>query len=272
VIAKADLEGADSWSVAAMCKHVGDWQMMEDLEHGLKPAQALTIAHLFGTHLITSPAEELVAFKGQLKEKLSEQKKSRGPGRTDYDVFKAVSHGSNYCMGAATTQDNMFKKSEGELWVPLHEVTAFQNLYFKRYRGLKSVHARIVQLMQHSPSLESEDGHVREFFGRKDNSTVREMMAHLPQANTAFATNQLILRIFYNKRNRTIKNNLLVQPLNQVHDESVIQFPADRIEESVALLKDFSQNTIRLWGSEFSIPFEAAYGPDWGNCNNTIEI
>ena len=64
---KADLEGADSWTVAAQCQALGDSNMMNDLLGGIKPAQALAIAHVFDRKLITASTEVLASYKAKFE-------------------------------------------------------------------------------------------------------------------------------------------------------------------------------------------------------------
>lgn len=265
---KADLEGADSWTVAAQLVSLGDNRMMEDLLGGIKPAVALTMAFLFGRHLISASIEELLTYTAKFKSVKKQEEATRGPGRTTYDAMKAVSHGSNYCMGPTTTHQNIFKKTDGDLFVPIEQCKAAQALYEQRYKGLNKLHERMVSLLSSHGFLDSFSGNRRYFFGRRDNATVREMVAQLPQSHTTLATNQLFERALHWLGNRLNNQSLrlLLEPLNQVHDEACLASPTverDRARE--AFLK-MSTNKMSCWGVEFSIPFEANYGPNWGAC------
>lgn len=265
---KADLEGADSWTVAAQLVSLGDTRMMEDLLGGIKPAVALTIAFLFGRHLIKASIDELLTYAPRFKDAMKAEKKLRGPGRTTYDAMKAVSHGSNYCMGPQTTHQNIFKKTDGDLFVPVEQCKAAQNLYEQRYRGLEKLHERMVGLLGSHGFLDSYSGNRRYFFGRRDNSTVRQMVAHLPQSHTTLATNQLFERAMHWDGNRLFvgRPNLLLEPLNQVHDEACLASPTVERERARDVFRKMSQNKMECWGVEFSIPFEANYGTNWGDC------
>lgn len=266
---KADLEGADSWTVAAQLVSLGDNRMMDDLLGGIKPAVALTIAFLFGRHLIKAPIEELLTYAPKFKTIKKDEERTRGPGRTTYDAMKAVSHGSNYCMGPQTTHQNIFKKTDGDLFVPVEQCRAAQNLYEQRYPGLKILHERMVGLLNTHGFLDAFSGNRRYFFGRRDNSTVREMVAHLPQAHTTYATNLLFERVLHWPINRLggSGNHLLLAPLNQVHDEACLAYPTAERERARDAFAKMSKNTMECWGVSFSIPFEANYGPSWGQCD-----
>lgn len=268
---KSDLEGADSWTVAAMLSALGDNRMMDDLLHGIKPAQALTIASLFGEHLITASWSELKALLPSFKTAMKEQEKVRGKKRTDYDAYKAVSHGTNYCMGPKTTCDNIFKKSDGELYVSLETCRDKQFLYEKRYPGLAKLKERMASLLSTHGYLDAYSGNRRIFFGRRDNNTVREMISQLPQAHTTYVTNLLFDRLFHWKGNRMGNGReLVVKPVNQVHDEACKVFARSDLDRAREIFRVCSVNRITCWGVDFTIPFESTYGESWGECDEVL--
>jgi DNA polymerase I-like protein with 3'-5' exonuclease and polymerase domains len=268
---KADLEGADSWTVAAMLSSLGDNTMMDDLLGGIKPAQALTIAVLFGQHLISAPTEHLRSFLPDFKKAIKAQEAQRGKKRSDYDAMKAVSHGSNYCMGPQNVHETTFKKSNGELYVPVADCRTYQGLYEKRYKGLFKLREKMAALLSSHGYLDAFSGNRRYFYGRRDNSTVREMISQLPQAHTTYATNLLLERLYYWKGNR-LDNKLVLlhKPINQVHDETNTLFPRTEIERARDIFQKCSYNRIVCWGVEFTIPFEVTYGVNWGQCDEDL--
>lgn len=269
---KADLEGADSWTVAACLSSIGDNTMMDDLTSGLKPAQAIGIIFLCGKHLVNRPASELKQYMPIFKQRIAEDKKHRGPGRTIYDVMKAVSHGGNYGMAAATEQANIFKKTDGELYVPLSECEELNALYLSRYRGVRTWHEKLAGLLSTRGYLDCFSGQRREFFGRRSADTVREMASMLPQSNTGYVTNCAIYNLYYAPYNRRASNQsqLVMRLVNQVHDETVCCFRRDDLDLARQIFARASANKIETWGVEFSIPFEVNYGTDWGNCNEVL--
>lgn len=263
---KADLEGADSWTVAAMLASLGDSTMMYDLKAGLKPAQALGIAQCFGTHLISKDASEILTYLKDFKKIVKQEEADRGPGRTIYDIMKAVSHGSNYGMGPNTMQDNAFKRSDGELYVPVGDCKRFQQLYEKRYNKLHDLQSRMASILTTHGYLDSFSGNRRYFFGRRDSSTVRVMLSQLPQSITSFITNQLLDRLYHWKENRCGPRSFILAPLNQVHDETDLAFRFEHLDRARSIFEQASRNKVVTWGIEYSIPFEANYGTNWGDC------
>lgn len=269
---KADLEGADSWTVAAMLVALGDNRMMDDLLNHVKPAQCLAIASLYGEHLITADVDTIHGYLPQLKAEVKLQEARLGKKRTIYDACKAVSHGSNYCMGPQTTHENIFKKTDGDLYVPVDDCKRMQGLYERRYRGLFKLRERMVGLLNSHGYLDAYSGNRRYFFGRRDNSTVREMISQLPQAHTTYATNLLLERLYYWRGNRCGPDNvrLVHKPVNQVHDETNTFFAREKFEQARSIFSACSTNAMECWGVNFTIPFESTYGLNWGECDETF--
>lgn len=268
--AKADLEGADSWTVAACCAALGDSTMLLDLQGGIKPAQALAIAQLFGRNLIEASTETLASYKKQLKEISKHETISIGDGRTTYDVMKAVSHGSNYAMFRNTMSKNVFKKSEGNLYIDPHDCEDFQKLYYKRYKGIPEWHTFLHAQLKKNGFLDSAAGTRRYFLDRLDaQETLRQALAHCPQAHTSFVTNRFLEALMWRKENRIYNLThpaLILKPINQVHDETDFLFQTARIDEARQVFSAMVNGKLSFWGVEFEIPFEVKYGPDWGHC------
>jgi DNA polymerase I-like protein with 3'-5' exonuclease and polymerase domains/uracil-DNA glycosylase len=268
---KADLEGADAWTVAAMLSALGDNTMLDDLLAGVKPAQALTIAVLFGQHLVSAPAAQLKSYMPEFKAAIKLQESTRGKKRSDYDAMKAVSHGSNYCMGPQLVHETMFKKSNGELYVPVTTCRDYQALYEKRYKGLFKLRERMSALLASHGYLDAYSGNRRYFYGRRDNSTVRAMISQLPQAHTTYATNLLLDRLYHWRANRLDASlRLLHRPINQVHDETNTLFPRSELDRARDVFQRASVNRITCWGVDFTIPFEVNYGVSWGECDEEL--
>ncbi len=266
--AKCDLEGADSWTVAAQLASLGDATMMDDLLAGLKPAQIMGIAWVFGSHLVTQPASEIKTYLKDFKAIVKKEEKERGPSKTIYDIMKAGSHGSNYGMGPSTMQDNTFKRSDGELFVPISDFKRFQDLYARRYKKLYALQEKMSSLLATHGYLDSFSGNRRTFFSRHDSSTVRIMLSQLPQNITGFVTNQLLDRLYHWKRNRfgTLGRSLILAPVNQVHDETDLMLKSERLGQAREIFHKAAENKIVTWGIEYSIPFDANYGSSWDDC------
>lgn len=253
---KADLEGADSWTQAAQLAHLGHHVLMNDLRAGLKPAQALAIASLVNWDLLSASADEISQHKHVLK---------TPEGKVRYRVMKAVSHGSAYMMKKNMMHANIFKQSMGELYIRPFECEQYQKAFYQRY-PFPELHEFMRRKMMKGDPLGCCTGNVRHFFGRRDDATLRQMLAHIPQQLTAYTVGVLMLRLFYDRGNRvpSSPSKLIIEPVNQVHDEVDLIFPADQVEHFRETFVKHRDVTLDVWGQEFKIPFEATYGKSWG--------
>jgi hypothetical protein len=111
----------------------------------------------------------------------------------------------------------------------------------------------------------------RTFFGRNDNHRTRVALSLLPQNNTAYATNRALHNLFYADYNRRAgTTTLIVEPINQVHDEADLAFYENELKLVGEIFNKASDFTSEVWGLEFKIPFDPNYGSNWGNCDQPI--
>lgn len=256
---KADLEGADSWTQAAQLACLGDNRLMRDLLAGLKPAQALGLARVYGDEMLTKDTADLLPLKEVLK---------TPDGEVIYRICKAVSHGSAYMMKEMTMHMNIFKTSDGDLFVNPAECKKSQQLFYKRYNFPK-VHEFVRQTMHSKGYLDYSDGSRQYFLGRKDDATLREMLAAAPQCHTGRGANTTLLNVFHDPEN-TYNGRLLLQPINQVHDETDMLFPTDQLEKAREIFYRACQLKQTFWGQTFQIPFESKWGETWDDCDNAF--
>lgn len=263
---KCDLEGADAWTVAGQLLKLGDPTMFNDLRAGLKPAQILSLATIVGEHVISWDASQLVPLLKLHKPFLKTKE-----GKQIYDTDKAVSHGTNYMMQAPTMHMTIFKRSLAELYVPVKECEKKRLLYLKRYPGLQRLYNHIPTLINSNGYLDCPSGMRRVFFGRNDNHRTRVGLALIPQNNTAFATNRALHNLFYHPYNRRADGvSLVVCPINQVHDEADLAFHESELSLVQSIFTRATDFSSEVWGCEFKIPFDANYGPNWGNANTPL--
>ena len=258
---KADLEGADSVTMGACLKALGHPTLMDDILHRIKPAQTIALQLLTGKPFTKMSQQEILANKYLLKDK---------KGKQFYRITKAVNHGSAYMLGFDGMSDNMLRISEGELYVSPQECKKVQAMLFERY-DYRIYHKAIHKIMCSNPVLKAANGQVREFYGRADNTTCREMCSYLPQVHTAFVTNKVIERFYYDPRAKRNGVNLL-RLCNQVHDELCGFIREEDVDEVEQLFKEFSYVPLSIWGVDFSIEFEAQVGPNWGNMTRDFNL
>lgn len=248
---QCDLSGADSWTVAAHLAFLGEPTMLDDLLAGIKPAKVLALMRRHG-------AEINNLSRADLLKRCDEVKKS------DWDYFasKIGIHGTCYLMGARTLGNKIFLESEGNVHLTEAETKLLQGLCKTRYRVPKW-HNWTERQLALRPELQSASGHVRRFFGRRD-EILGEALAHEPQINTTYATNLAMWRLWTDPDNKRPDGGLYVEPLHSVHDALVGQFPKAMTAWAVPKIREWFNNPIRIANKTLVIPFEGAYGESWG--------
>ena len=258
---QCDLSGADGWTVAAECKGLGDPTMWDDYVYGMKPAKIIAAMY------IASMSKLDVS-------KLSRADLNSYINSIDippwlYAACKAVQHGSNYGMKEHTMSSSLLKQSwkkSGEpIYVAPKDCGALQMLYlYRRYIGVPRWHEQITKQLNTTGRMECASGHVRQFFGRKtDTTTINAALSQQPQANTTYATNLALQRLWTDPENRRADGTFRIEPLHQVHDALIGQFAESDLEWAKGKIREYFNNPITIAGTELVIPFEGGYGKNW---------
>jgi len=128
---------------------------------------------------------------------------------------------------------------------------------------------RFLSSQNYPAKLVAPNGMVRRFFGRKT-EVLGEALAHLPQVVTTYATNTAAYKPWTDPENRLAKETgqgLRVEPMHQVHDELLVQFKIEDTTWAVDKIKSWFDNEIIIAGIRIKIPYDGAYGPNWGDLN-----
>lgn len=177
----------------------------------------------------------------------------------------SITGNSNYGMGKVLLSQTIFKQSDGSVNLSAKDAERLQDLYFRRYPGVQRWHAWIQRQLTTKRSLVSASGHRRLFFGMpNEHDTFKQALANEPQENTTFATNMAALRLWSDPDNRQPSGRLIVEPLHQVHDAILGQFPRDQTDFAIRKIREWFRNPMVIGGLELVIPFEGAYGRSWG--------
>lgn len=262
-----DLAGADGWTVAAHCARHGDNTMLLDYQAGIKPAKVIALMYRHGQQIAQLSRDELVI---RCKE-VSEQ----GDLGWQYAASKAVQHGTNYMMGAPTVADTILKgsyKNTGRpVYVPIPECKRLQALYLQRYPGVTKWHSWVDNRIRTRGQLTAASGCTRRFFGRpNDKVTLRDALSHEPQANTTYATNLAMEALYYDPENRREDGRFIIEPLHQVHDAVVGQWPKEVRDWAIKKLYGYFDNEMLIADTKMVIPFDGEYGRSWGEIYNEM--
>jgi len=169
------------------------------------------------------------------------------------DLAKRLGHGTNY-LGQPETMAKHTK-----LPVPL--VRSFQQRYLKEFACIAALHEEVLRQLSDGGKVTSIWGRERVFFGRADDpATQREAVAYVGQSPTADEINHAILNLWRWGE---------VQLLMQVHDSVLFQFPYNARNEIIPQALETAKAPLRLVGGrEFTVPYEAKVGWNWGDEND----
>lgn len=272
-----DLEGADSWTVAAELAALGDRAMMLDLEAGIKPAQILCLIYL---GMIKPGEQDRAKIKALVKET-----KSGWPDWL-YPASKSCLHGSSYGMGWQTMKATVLKYSMADLPVELGEakpivltkaqIDTLQGGVFARYPKLKHWHEVEGANLLSKGWIETSGGHRRLFYGRKrevkhghwvaNHDTLKEVLATKPQFYTTFTVKRVWHRSWHDPENRREDGSLRVEILLLVHDSiGPVRWRVEDREFAARKLRQwFDEVVLEIAGQRVRIPADGTRGLDWG--------
>lgn len=258
---QCDLSGADGWTVAAYCAMLGDKTMLDHYGAKLKPYWVVALKML-GKSVNFKDLDSIKAACASMK-----------LGDWEKLTSKRVQHGGAYLEGGLTISRNVLKDSEGKLYISPAECDALKNWYIREmYPGIPRWHDWIARRLKERPVLTAASGQVRQFFGRPD-EILTKAVAFEPQANTTYATNLAVWRLWSDRDNRCDRNgitHLRIEPLHQVHDALLGQFKTTDTTWAVGKIKSYFANPLTIAGQKITIPFDGGYGPSWGNLPNKL--
>lgn len=295
---QCDLAGADGWTVAGWCLELGDPTMYEDYIFGLKPAKIIALMFMDFMEAMKSKGIDVT---NEEQVRLINKDEAFGILLTAFQKFSTISrdelkvrcndvdqdgwlyfgckriqHGTNYGAGESTISDIVLKDSYKFIGEPIYVIPRvcgwLKQLYLWRYRGIEKWHDVVKTLILSTGRMKSASGHTRVLFGRQrddkgnvHHETLKAALSNEPQENTTFATNLALHALWYDPENRYSNGALIIEPLHQVHDALLGQFPQDRTEWAVEKIRSYFSTPLRIANREIIIPYEGAYGTDWKN-------
>lgn len=267
---QCDLKGSDGWTIGANLASLGHSVMLDDLRFGIKPAARICYMLRHGNTSL------LRKERAEIKELLWEVKSD------DWDYFacKVGIWGICYLMGPDLLNAQILEESQGKMSKSRSEIADFRNAVYSAYCP-QIWHAAMKNRLGRHHTLTSPSGHVRKFFGR-ESDILGQALANEPQSVTTYATNKALQRLWLDPANRfaTPRNgvqiirppkcDLHIQPLHQVHDALLGQFPTYLAAWASERINTYFDNQIIIAGIPITIPFEGKVGTTWGTLNNKL--
>jgi DNA polymerase-1 len=240
VLLEADLSQAEARVVAF---ESADDVMIQVFTEGLD-------IHMMNAELIKSVAPSVFKTYGEDMKRLRNE------------FAKNHVHAFNYGEGPW-----MFAERAG---IPRGTGEVIRNAYFNKYQGLRGWHKEVETALRSGlakwkvpvRTLRNLFGRKRHFFGRLDESTMREGFAFVPQSTVGDLLNIQFLGVW----NACRELGLTAKPLLQVHDSQVWSVPRGELPTLCRLIREKAD--IELTSSDglrkFKIPVELKVGENWG--------
>jgi len=165
-------------------------------------------------------------------------------------MCKKIGHGSNYGGRPRTLA------AEAEVEIRL--VEEFQPVYFRQFPAHIRRFNWTEDELRRKGFLISLMGRKRWFLGRRDDdSTLREALAYDPQSSLADYLDRGMLNVW---------RSGVCQILMQIHDAILIQYPEQREDETIKLVREQLEFSIPLARARvFRIPYGVKTGWNWGS-------
>lgn len=236
----ADLEQAESNSVAHLA---GDPRYIE--------AHLLGDVHTYVSRLVFP----FLPFTGDLKEDKKVAKVNPpwdlAEGHDYRFQSKRVQHGSNYGL----TPPGIAMIAH----IPLKESKVMQANYFGEFPYIQQWQNSVIAKIRMGEPLVSPFGFEIMLMGRPwDRATHRQGFSAIPQSIVAHVISIGIHRLYKTRKETGI------QLLAQVHDAILGQYPIERREESIAIIKEAMRVPLPIGDRVMTIATEVAAGKNWG--------
>lgn len=259
LLCQYDLSGADAWTVAAWCAHLGDHTMLRDLENGIKPAKLIR-------YMIEHGFESFDGLSIEETKKLSKF----APDDKLYVGCKSRLYSSFYQGGLLKALTEIYKKSKGKVSLEMRDLRLIDKVIQTRYYGIQRWQSHVKNLLyQDLPRLVCGSGQTRIVLGNpRDPATLRELLSSEPQANTTHWINLALNRFLYDPINRTANDEIIVIPIISVHDSLITTFKEEDLELAKTIIPTCFSNPIEIAGRQVVCPAEGGCGSTWGIANN----
>lgn len=168
------------------------------------------------------------------------------------DMAKRGGHASNY-YGQPRTVARHLK-------VATAIIEEFQFRYFQKFSDIRRWHSAVQNELQRTGQLTTPVGRRRIFYGRlKDDSTLREAIAFVPQSLIADVLNLALYRIW-----KAMDQAGIFEILGQVHDAIIFQIHRDHLH-LMKILQETMQITVPIGERIMQIPSDVSLGYSWKN-------
>ena len=185
------------------------------------------------------------------------------PAKRYYYFQKQINHSSNYDITAPRFAMNLLEKSEGEVWLPVHECERLLQIYHRLYPEIRSgFHSWVIRCITADRVLHNLFGYPRHFYGRVDDVTVRkDAFSWVPQSTVGVITGRADSSL-----QRRIDSGEIdyLEVWQNNHDSLLARCREEDVKRTAEVMQQaMNQEMISPRGERFSMRSEASVGDNW---------
>jgi DNA polymerase-1 len=184
---------------------------------------------------------------------------TQGKVSADRQIGKLANHSGNYMAGPGVLVNRAMKFD-----IPGINYYVAKKILEARHKaipGLKVWWKEVEQKLKQCRTLSTCFGRTRQFFGRLDNTTLRDAVAFEPQSLIGDVNNKIFWQMCYYFRDTPAKVVI------QVHDEVGTICPDNMVEDVIKAHRRFAQIPLEIIRNKpLIIPVDMEVGPNWKDC------
>lgn len=186
---------------------------------------------------------------------------SNGKVEADRQIGKLSNHSGNYMAGPGVLVNKAMKYDIPG--INYHVAKKILDARSKAIPGLKVWWKEVEKELNRCRCLTTCMGRVRQFFGRLDNTTLRDAVAFEPQSIIGDVNNKIFWQMCYYFRDTPAKIVI------QVHDEVGTICPDNMVEDVIAAHRRFSLIPLEIIRNKpLIIPVDMEVGKNWKDCKS----
>ena len=186
---------------------------------------------------------------------------TQGKVKADRQIGKLANHSGNYMSGPGVLVNKAMKFD-----IPGVNYFVAKKILEARHKaipGLKVWWKEVENELNRCRTLSTCFGRTRQFFGRLDNTTLRDAVAFEPQSLIGDVNNKIFWQMCYYFRDTPAKIVI------QVHDEVGTICPDNMVEDVIAAHRRFAQIPLEIIRNKpLIIPVDMEVGKNWKDCES----
>jgi uracil-DNA glycosylase family 4 len=174
--------------------------------------------------------------------------------QADRKLGKEINHATSYGIGPDKFAERLLVRCG--ISITRSDAKKIIDLRFREFPGIPKWQDLVAKRIREKRQLKNPFGRVRPFWGRLDDSLVREALNFVPQSTVADVLNAAWIEI---EKMSCFHTSHVIQ---QGHDSLLIQ--TSHVKEcKKAIDEAFGKIKFVLWNKECQIPWEVSAGPNW---------